>query len=370
MKSLLRKLLTRQLVRSLKRLLERTDKRLLWLFSRSGFLSSLYYLLFSRQFDREHKAVLQGRLRYWQSLKQMGKSSALLRRNTHRLEKGLIMQPRRPVFAEGYIMETVKCFRTAMATEHLCAEEKQWATDVLREYFSVVDETPAVAKAKALFEQVSRELENKSAIPKAQKLYPQPAVTTEQLQQLFTRRRSVRWFLQQPVDNADIRKAVNLASLAPSACNRQPYEFYLVNDAERAPDIAKCAMGTVGFAENIPCIIAVVGNLEAYPAERDRHCIYIDGSLAAMQLMLALETLGLSSCPINWPDIESRERMLSRKLKLDYQQRPIMLIAVGYADPEGGVPHSQKKGDAVLVNDVLLNDVVKAVNKDITPNAH
>jgi nitroreductase len=358
MKPLIRKLLPHQLVLILKRSLERLDKKLLWFFSRSGWLSSLYYLVFSRQFDREHKAVLQGRLRYWQSLKRMGRSSALLRRNTHRLEKDLIMQPRRSVFAEGYILETVNCFQTAMDTQHLCAEEKQWAADVLREYFEVVDLTATIQKAKDIFEQVDPKLENKNSVPKAQRLYPQPAVTTVQLRQLFTRRRSIRWFQKKSVNDKDIRTAVNLASLAPSACNRQPYEFYLVNDDALAPEIAKCAMGTVGFAENIPCIIAVVGNLEAYPAERDRHCIYIDGSLAAMQLMLALETLGLSSCPINWPDIESREKMLSRKLNLQFQQRTVMLIAVGYADPDGGVPFSQKKSDLVL-----LNDEVRAKNK-------
>ena len=61
--------------------------------------------------------------------------------------------------------------------------------------------------------------------------------------------------------------------------------------------------------------------------------VYIDGSLAAMQLMLALESLGLSSCSINWPDVEERERQLAKILGLAYQERTVMLLAVGYADP-------------------------------------
>ncbi|MNC23920.1 Nitroreductase family protein [compost metagenome] len=68
-----------------------------------------------------------------------------------------------------------------------------------------------------------------------------------------------------------------------------------------------------------------------------------------MQLMLALETLGLSTCPINWPDIEERERMLSDKIGLSYHERPIMLLAVGYADPVGGIPYSQKKIEQELI---------------------
>jgi hypothetical protein len=58
----------------------------------------------------------------------------------------------------------------------------------------------------------------------------------------------------------------------------------------KASEVAATAMGTAGFSNNIPALIAVVGDLSAYPAERDRHVIYIDGGLATMQLMLAFET--------------------------------------------------------------------------------
>ena len=96
-------------------------------------------------------------------------------------------------------------------------------------------------------------------------------------------------------------------------------------------------------------IIAVVGDLSSYPAERDRHVIYIDGSLVTMQLMLALETLGLSTCAINWPDVENREQKLDKLLNLNKYERTIMLLAVGYADPQGGIPFSQKKNSLDLV---------------------
>jgi nitroreductase len=147
----------------------------------------------------------------------------------------------------------------------------------------------------------------------------------------------------------EIERAVKAASLAPSACNRQPFRFYTTIDTDKASEIAQCALGTAGFSQNIPSIIAVVGDLSSYPSEQDRHVIYIDGALAAMQLMLALETLGISSCPINWPDIEDRERLLSKKLSLSYYERPIMLIAIGYADPEGGIPYSQKKTETEII---------------------
>lgn len=64
---------------------------------------------------------------------------------------------------------------------------------------------------------------------------------------------------------------------------------------------------------------------------------------ASMQLMLALDTLGLASCPINWPDVERLERKMDKFLQLQPWQRPVMLIAVGYPDPTGGIPFSAKK---------------------------
>ena len=108
-------------------------------------------------------------------------------------------------------------------------------------------------------------------------------------------------------------------------------------------------MGTRGFSENIQALAVIVGDLSCYPKEQDRHLIYIDGGLIAMQFMLALESLGLSSCPINWPDIERFEKKLARRLELEIYQRPIMLIAIGYADADSGVPFSQKKSSDELI---------------------
>ena len=87
-------------------------------------------------------------------------------------------------------------------------------------------------------------------------------------------------------------------------------------------------MGTSGYSYNIPSIVVVVGDLSSYFSERDRHVIYIDASLAAMTFMLTLETMGLSSCPINWPDIEKLERKMKKKLSLKSYERPVMLISV------------------------------------------
>ena len=84
-------------------------------------------------------------------------------------------------------------------------------------------------------------------------------INYEQLKKLFIKRRSVRWYKDKEIPNELIIKAVNIATLAPSACNRQPYHFVISKNKQQALEIAKCAGGTPGWDENIPCIVVIVG---------------------------------------------------------------------------------------------------------------
>jgi nitroreductase len=322
---------------------------------KSVALTALYYILFNRAFFREQTSVLAGRLKYYESFEeQKANSSPLLRRNIHRLEKGLIMRPMRAVFAKDYIMETVHEYIRVEAIESVCTKEKQWAKDVLASYFKNIDLVSPIDNAHNLlanhgfFDKSEAFLTQESMSPYPRNDTKLSNVTHKDFNQLCVQRRSVRWFKDTPVDITKLERAIDCATLAPSACNRQPYSFWHFQ-GEEAVEVASYAMGTTGFAQNIPSLVVVVGDLSAYPFERDRHIIYIDGSLAAMSFMLALETLGLSSCPINWPDIESRERKMDKHLKLDRHQRAIMLIAVGEALEEGKIPFSQKKDADILL---------------------
>jgi nitroreductase len=282
----------------------------------------------------------------------------LLRRNIHRLEKGLIMRPRHPIFGEAYIAETVRCYDQAKKTPGFSEAELQWATDVLNEYFAVADDSPVIRKAKTDYERCQDAIATSPSHPKSVfKPYlrgssPATDISLESLSTLFERRRSVRWYQDEAVPMELIQKTIDAALSAPSACNRQPFRFIVSNIPERASEIAKCAGGTTGYAENVPAIIVVVGDLSAYPKEQDRHLIYIDSSLASMQLMLAAEALGLATCPINWPDIDKAEKRIQRILNLPAHERVVMLISIGYGDPEGGIAYSQKKQGTLITTEL------------------
>lgn len=331
------------------------DWKVAKLLAKSSLGAQLYYLIFNRSFVREQQATLQGRVYYHHNSGVNNTRYIRLRRNIHRLEKGLIMQPRRTVFGLDYIDETVQDFQSYCSdlTKENTSDEQCWFQDVLSEYFDVIDRShPKIRLAAVCFEQTSVTVNvvREHAFSVSESVFKpyeksrlvDASISSEQLQALVKQRRSVRWFEPTKVSESKLLHAVDIARYAPSACNRQPFEFLIANDGEKASALLQLAMGTVGFEQQVPCAIAVVGDLSSYEAERDRHLIYIDGALAAMQLMLAFETLGLSSCPINWPDIESREKQMTEFLSLSLTQRPIMLIAVGYGSKDGKIPYSQK----------------------------
>lgn len=331
---------------AIRRVLRVGDRLLLDLAARSSFFSTIYYCLFSRAFWREHFAVARGRWRYLNACKSPQGCQYLLRRNIHRIEKGLLMKPRRDVFAIDYVEETVDCYArmTTVCTDNTDPHELAWARGVLKAYFEAVGRHARIDAARKRFESLSGSERGESElIPIRCGPSSPPSVAYHDFLELARRRRSVRWFLPKSVSRELIDQAITVASLSPSACNRQAFEFRVLDEPELVRRVASIPQGTSGFYESFSVVIAAVGKLSAYAVERDRHIIYIDIGIAAMSLMYALETVGLSSCCLNFPEVDAQEREIASILGLEPDDRVVVLIATGYADPEGMVACSEKK---------------------------
>ncbi|WP_119696981.1 nitroreductase family protein [Microbacterium halotolerans] len=331
----------------IRRVYETTNRIFLEVFGGSRVLTHLVYFVSFITFNREQAAVLRGRRNYYRNKNRERITHVELRRNIHRLEKGLIMRPRRDVFARDYITETIEFYEQAAeqcrrAPGTMDQSEMDWAHDVLTEYFRVsASGDDVVDAARARFAGAGYDAEPTGKIPYVKQQLSD--IDYEAFEALVAQRRSVRWYEEREIPRELIDKALLLARQAPSACNRLPYEFRIFDSPEMVRTVSDIPFGTAGYGHNIPAIAVVVGKLESYFSPRDRHAVYVDGSLAAMQFMLGLETLGLSSSVINWPDFEPLERKMQKTIGLDLTDRVVMLIAFGYAHPEGMVPHSKKK---------------------------
>ena len=154
---------------------------------------------------------------------------------------------------------------------------------------------------------------------------------------IIKHRRSVRNFLDRPVEREKIMLCLEAARLAPSACNSQPWKFIVVDDKELKDRLCRGAFSgvysTTSFARKAPLIVAVVSEKAKFLERiggliRDTRFYLIDIGIATEHFILQAEELGLGSCWIGWFD----EAAVKSTLKVPRDRRIDVLLAVGYYD--------------------------------------
>jgi len=267
-----------------------------------------------------------------------------LRRNIHRLEKGLCHPSPKAVFAEDYIVETVRAFGKGLANDELDDNTLPWASSVLSLYFDVVAETPTTGAAKRQFNQIKSsltELQATDHVPYPSSQRPALSASYEALLNLSVRRRSVRYFHEQPPAYELVQRAYEIAKYAPSACNRQSFQFLFYNDKQIVDQLSAIPGGVTGYS--LPGIIVVVGRYDGYFDIRDINAPIIDASLSIMSFLFAAETLGLGTVCINWPNLLDREQRIRKLLDIKPYEFVIMMIGIGYPLDSGKIPYSGKR---------------------------
>ena len=76
---------------------------------------------------------------------------------------------------------------------------------------------------------------------------------------------SVRKYEDRPVEKEKIMEILRAGMQAPSACNQQPWEFYLVTDKEKIRELSKVTPYT-GCAAEAPVVIVPVYHTEGLAA--------------------------------------------------------------------------------------------------------
>ncbi|MDN6872016.1 nitroreductase family protein [Pseudomonas citronellolis] len=221
---------------------------------------------------------------------------------------------------------------------------------------------------------------------------PELACGPAQLRQLIEQRRSVRRFTDEPVPDAVLRDCLELASLAPNSCNLQPWSFQVIRDPALRQRLHAVCLNQ-NAARTAPVLIAVLARPDTWreacrqvveqwpepqvpepvrkfyaksaPFQYDQGAFGLRGlfkrclvrlaglrrplmrtpnshaqmrlwatkstALAAQNLMLAVQSHGYASCPMEGFD----EVRLRRVLDIPPRAVPIMLLAVGRASERG-----------------------------------
>lgn len=181
------------------------------------------------------------------------------------------------------------------------------------------------------------------------------------------RRRTVRDFSDRPVDRSVIDDCLRAAGTAPSGANQQPWHFAVVTDPatkkrirsaaeaeerefyqERAPREWRDALEPLGtdehkpFLERAPLLIAVFVQNSGIDADGSlvKHYYAVESvGLATGILITALHHAGLATLT----HTPSPMRFLNEILDRPANERPFLLLVVGYPASGAKVPNISRK---------------------------
>lgn len=105
-------------------------------------------------------------------------------------------------------------------------------------------------------------------------------------------RRNVRQYTPEPVPDADLERIAEAGWRAPSAKNRQPWDFIVVTDRAQLQELSTVWMGAGHIAAAAAAIVLVV---PVPPDERRKIIDQYDVGQATMAMMLAATDLGIGT---------------------------------------------------------------------------
>ena len=152
-----------------------------------------------------------------------------------------------------------------------------------------------------------------------------------ELKEVLLKRRSIRKFKDDEITNEEIEKILYFAMTAPSACNKQPWEFYVIKNKETLAKIKKASM----FSRyNAPLAIVVSGNLKnALPLKLAEYWIQ-DCSSAISYMLLEITNLGLGAVWCGLHPQQTPVKKIREILSLDKHIIPLGLVLIGRPNEE------------------------------------
>ncbi len=181
------------------------------------------------------------------------------------------------------------------------------------------------------------------------------------------KRRSVRQFSDREVPRDVIENCLRVAGTAPSGANRQPWHFVVVSDPavkrriregaereerefyrHRAPREWIEALAPLGTDENkpylerAPCLIAIFAENYLVTPDGSKHRTYYateSVGIATGMLITAVHRAGL----VSLTHTPSPMRFLNEILDRPANERPFMILVVGYPAEDAVVPEISRK---------------------------
>ncbi len=192
----------------------------------------------------------------------------------------------------------------------------------------------------------------------------------------INQRRAVRKFTSQPVTKKIIEQLLHAGRMAPSAMNRQPWQFYILTNRATIKAFStsilqssKMAMFKAGIKEAVHFVLLpgsfhLKDGAAFFKAEdpifhgaplvifitspKDNEWASLDIGMCAQNMMLAATSLGLGSCPVGFAKFVEHADIY-KKLKVPGSHQVNLALIFGYAD-EKPTLHPRKKDNAFYID--------------------
>lgn len=154
------------------------------------------------------------------------------------------------------------------------------------------------------------------------------------LENIMTRT-SVRSYTSEGVTEQEVETLLKAGMAAPTAGNRQPWSFVVLNDREVMDEIGDIIVGA-RHINGAPLAIAVCGSpLLSYKAPLDEYWVQ-DCSAATENILLAAHAMGLGAlwCGAYPNTAADRQGKLAKLLNLPQDVYVLSIIVVGHPDKE------------------------------------
>ena len=162
-------------------------------------------------------------------------------------------------------------------------------------------------------------------------------------------RTSIRQYTDEPVSKADIETMLRAGMSAPTAVNRQPWHFVVINSKEKLAELAgNNPRG--GMLKKAALAIVVCGNMDKALQGPAQGFWVQDCSAATENILLAANALGLGAVWTGlYPD-ENRSAEVAKVLKLPQAFIPLCTIVIGHP-AESPQPKDKWKPENVSYNE-------------------
>ena len=150
------------------------------------------------------------------------------------------------------------------------------------------------------------------------------------VENVIKKRRSTRFFSDEPVTVEQIEKIIDAALYSPSALGIQPWEIIIVQDKEMLAQLARCVQwGLWLLKANVGFVFIIDANKSDFWKE-DVSC-----ALENMWIMAEAMGLGASFAIVTGTDNESkREERIRKLLNIPGRYKIWGIMGVGHKDPE------------------------------------